>query len=348
MSGSSFLSVGDALLEAGVARNDIHFLCSRQADLNALCARDAAARWSNYRFSAAAPASRLPREARLYIGGGYWRHELIGPETAVWPASWSQMERMKFLSPDRQWLFKFIGFGRFGRDIYDRTMALSEAGYAAALGEAGEGFGCYRFVEGAILSAAAVDRPMLERMAAYCAFRRAVFGSHEDSDSESMQTMLRFNVGQEFGVELNGSLESLETLCPVLVDGRMLPHEWVRARDGRLLKCDGATHGDDHFFPGPATDICWDLAGVIVEWGLAQDAADYFLRCYERASGDNPRPRLPAFLLAYSVFRLAYCKMAATAMSGSDEEPRLIAAYRYYRQYADTFLAQRESLPVCA
>jgi hypothetical protein len=118
----------------------------------------------------------------------------------------------------------------------------------------------------------------------------------------------------------------------------MPPHEWIRTRNGQFLKCDAVSHGDDHFFPGPATDICWDLAGTIVEWGLTKDAAEYFVGCYQSASGDDPRPRLPGFLLAYSVFRLAYCKMAAVAMCGSDEEQRLLREYSHYRGYVQNLL----------
>jgi len=334
----SFLSVGEALLGAGVARTQIQMLCSREPDIHALCARNAAARWSNFQFSAAAPTGHLPPAAQNYIGGGYWRYQLIGADPADWPASWTQMERTKFLSPDRRWLFKFAGFGRFGEELYQRALVLSEAGYSAAPAESFEGFGCYPFVPGVVLTAGHSSAAVLQRMAQYCAFRRAGFPSCEAQNSEQMETMVRFNLAEEFGREQEGALDALHSDHPVLVDGRMLPCEWIRAHDGRLLKCDAVSHGDDHFFPGSAADICWDLAGTIVEWGLAKDAADYFLRCYQIASGDDPRPRLPAYLLAYSVFRLAYCKMAAVAMCGSEEEPRLLRAYRCYRAFAATLL----------
>jgi hypothetical protein len=343
MSGSSFLSVGEALLGAGVARTEIQFLCSREPDIQALCARNAAARWSNFQFAAVPPTGRLPAEARVYIGSGFWRHELMGPDPAVWPASWTQMERTKFLSPDHRWFFKFDGFGRFGEEIRQRAQALSEAGYVAAPGDSDEGFGCYRFVPGTMLTAAQADCPVLQRIAQYCAFRWAYFRSCEEQNAGQIETMVRFNLGEEFGRELNGSLGRLGADHPVLVDGRMSPHEWIRARDGRLLKCDAVSHGDDHFFPGPATDICWDLAGTIVEWDLQKDAAEYFVRCYQQASGDDPRPRLPGFLLAYAVFRSAYCKMAAAAMSGSDEEKRLLQTHDYYRGYVESLLP-RESM----
>jgi len=61
----------------------------------------------------------------------------------------------------------------------------------------------------------------------------------------------------------------------VFCDAHMMPHEWLELGDGRLLKLDGAAHGDDHFFPGPC-DIAWDLAGTIVEWKLTGPEAEYF------------------------------------------------------------------------
>jgi hypothetical protein len=148
--------------------------------------------------------------------------------------------------------------------------------------------------------------------------------------------MLRFNVQEEFGIELQKNLATLPIERPVIADGRMLPHKWLDY-DGRPLKLDAATHGDDHFFPGP-TDIAWDLAGAIVEWNLTPDSASFFLSVYRQQSADDPSRRLPAYLLAYAIFRTAYCKMAAAAMSGAPEEARLLRDYRRYREQARRLL----------
>jgi hypothetical protein len=262
------------------------------------------------------------------------------------------MERAKFLSPDRRFLLKFEGFGRFGEEIRRRAAILSDAGYASPSEESVSGFGRYPFVEGTILTRSAVSRVVLERLAEYCAFRCRAFAVRSccapnevssSPDFETLQAMVRANVAAEFGPEVDYDPVSLATADPILVDGRMMPHKWVRTHDGCLLKCDGTTHGDDLFLPGPAADICWDLAGVIVEWELAKDAAVYFLERYRAASGDDPRPRLKAFLRAYTVFCFAYCKTAASAMRGSEEEPRLLAAYRHYRHLASALLPRREA-----
>jgi len=106
----------------------------------------------------------------------------------------------------------------------------------------------------------------------------------------------------------------------------MQPHEWIRGKDGRIVKVDASTHGDDHFFPGP-TDIAWDLAGTIVEWGLSGEAETYFIENYCRRTGDDPSARLPQFVRAYSIFRMAYCKMAMTATQDDADKLRLQSAY---------------------
>jgi hypothetical protein len=122
----------------------------------------------------------------------------------------------------------------------------------------------------------------------------------------------------------------------------MMPHEWLELGDGRLLKLDGAAHGDDHFFPGPC-DIAWDLAGTIVEWKLTGPEAEYFLEEYRRLSGDDARRRLPPYLRAYVSFRLGWCKMAALASAGSFDEPLLWRDFERYRRYAEHLSTRSEA-----
>ena len=164
-------------------------------------------------------------------------------------------------------------------------------------------------------------------MAEYCAFRLRAFGA-ELSDLNALQQMADHNL-RELGLDLPVELR-LEH--PVIADGRMQPHEWLLSKDGKLLKTDSGSHGDDHFFPGP-TDIAWDLAGAIVEWQMNEQQAAEFLDLYHLASGDDACARIDGFIKAYAVFRAAYCLMAANAMDGSDEQPRLQHAADTYRSF---------------
>lgn len=341
MSGSSFLSVGDALVQHGVSRERIAFLGSRIPDPDALRATDGGRRWRSFRSYVAHKNSRLPSDANIYVGGGDWRPFGFENE-GLWPASWTQMERLKFLSTDRRFLFKFEGFGNLGQVVYDRALCSAEAGFGPAAMDFTQGFVVYSMLQGRPLSADRLTPALLDRMADYCAFRVAEFASEQGQNAAELETMLRFNTSVALGCDVSFDAGTLHAARPVIVDGRMLPHEWVQTKDS-YIKVDGNSHGDDHFFPGPA-DIAWDLAGAIVEWAMPTDAAERFLSRYRLATGDDPRQRLSHFLLAYTVFRLGYCAMAAEAVRGSGEEHRLTADRDRYQILADKLLHSAANL----
>jgi hypothetical protein len=336
MSGSSFLSVGDALISAGVPRSKIAFLGSRVPHPPSLTARDAATRWPAYRHYATRPTRHLPHGAKLFIAGGIWRAEVYGDQQQ-WPASWLQMERLKFTSAERDVFFKFEGYGRFGQAVHNRSKCVADAGFGPTPMNFDEGFGIYPMLRGKPLSVSDLTPSVLQRIADYCAFRATAMQAPV-ADNAGLESMLRFNVKEEFRTELSPTSSKLALVKPVIADGRMLPHKWIDS-DGALLKVDSAIHGDDHFFPGP-TDIAWDLAGTIVEWEMDPNNASDFLGRYFRSSGDDAQHRIGNYLLAYSVFRTAFCKMASASMHGSEEELRLLRDYHRYRLHTQRYLEQ--------
>ncbi|MGZ4788558.1 MAG: hypothetical protein ACXVZX_08550 [Terriglobales bacterium] len=353
MSGSSFLSVGDALLSAGVPRSEISFLCTRRADPATLTANNAAERWPAFNAYYTQPTRYLPTRAKEYIAGGIWRAKAFALEEQ-WPASWIQMERLKFLSEDGNRLFRFEGFGRFGEELRQRAAKVAEFGFGPLPDAPEQGFGVYPVVRGRYLSANDGDASVLDRIAEYCAFRARALATNL-KDTPELETMLRFNTQEEFGVELPADLQRLPFERPVVADGRMLPHKWIDVagfgssngsglHPRTLFKIDCASHGDDHFFPGP-TDIAWDLAGAILEWRLDAQAASYLLGRYRAYSADDPSRRLPVYLLAYATFRTAYCKMASAAMKNLPECPRMLREYHSYRGQAARLLREFASLP---
>jgi hypothetical protein len=327
LSGSSLLAVAEALAGADVPCARIAILCSHAPDFGALLARDAARRYARFRVQARVPSQSFPEGSADFVGGGAWRAVVYG-DPAGWPASWTSMERLKYLCDGR--LFKFEGLGAHGDAVAARAQALAEAGLGPALHDAGGGFFSYAWVNGRPLSAAALAPRVLAHMARYCAFRARSFPAAGGGDLEAM---VRANLAAVLGRAVEIDLR-LPCPRPVIADGRMLPHEWIGTDDGRLVKVDGVAHGDDHFFPGP-TDIAWDLAGVIVEWELGDDAREYFLKEYRMQSGDDPRERVDDYVLAYALFRIAYVKMAAGCLRGSGEEARLIRDYQRYRRLLD-------------
>jgi hypothetical protein len=127
LSGSSFLSLGEVLWQAGVARECVTLLGSREPEVKALRAHDAVSRWSRFAWRRAqGEAFRCMREF-LYVGGGIWRAHLLKGQPD-WPASWTQMERLKFVSPDRKWFVKFEGLGRFGKKAKEHALCLNQGG----------------------------------------------------------------------------------------------------------------------------------------------------------------------------------------------------------------------------
>ena len=321
LSGSSFLSVAEALVGAGVPPERVTLIGSHAANPARMCARDAAARWECFRFVATAPFA-VPAGA-VDLSGGAWRREL--PE-AEWPASWTQFERRKFLLAGT--LYKFEGVGHYGDAVRGRAQRLAELGVSPRIAGEQDGFTVYEFVAGQPLAANDANEETLRRIAEYCALRAREFPA-EGADTNALRNLIDVNWREAFGEEITAPELAVER--PVIVDGRMQPHEWRRTQDGRVLKTDATEHGDDHFFPGP-TDIAWDLAGAIVEWELDSAGAAFLLAEYQRLSGDDASSRIGDYRLAYALFRLGYCSMAADAMRGSEEEARLRRDAARYRE----------------
>jgi hypothetical protein len=334
MSGSSFLSVAEALEREGIPADQIHLAGSRDPNLNSLRARDATQRWTRYRWQRVTSQVHEKYRGHVYFGADVWRSRHFSE--SEWPSCWTQMERLKFLSADGNVLYKFDGLGRFGREVRERVQRLAELGFGCRVANAGDGMTAYNYVDGRPLQTGDLTPEMVGRIAEYCAHRGEFVAAA--SVHQQLPEMVEFNLAQEFGMTAPLDLESLVCDRPVIADGKMHPHEWMRTPDGRILKLDAASHGDDHFFPGP-TDVAWDLAGAIVEWRMGADAANLMLQTYRKLSGCDPSARLPAYLLAYSVFRMGYCKMAAEAEGESAETVRLEKSYRWYRATVEGQLA---------
>jgi hypothetical protein len=326
-SGSSLLSVAEALQALDVPKDRILMLCSHEPDVNALCAPDAGQRWLRYRFAATGMTRRLPAAAKEYIGGGDWRRALIAASDG-WPAVWPQMERLKYLSGDRQQMLTFEGHGHYGAQVRARNEALSHSGFGTPYFGHQDGFGVHALTTGHSAQRGDLTRELLAHMAAYCAWRAKEF-TVPSANCDELEAMTRTNFEREFDYPLEDLELPIET--PAICDNRMAPHHWLLSSDGRRLKLDAAIHGDDHFFPGPC-DIAWDLAGIIVEWNLDDSARDQLLAEYSGHTGDHVTQRIRGYEIAYATFRLGWSKMAMASVQASDEEGRLARDCRRYRQ----------------
>jgi hypothetical protein len=327
LSGSSFLSVAEALLEQQVPAQKITLICGHQPDFASFRAHEGQRRAERFRWIAVDATARRPEQAEDFVGGGSWREKLF-PDQNAWPETWTSFERLKYLSSQRESplrLFKFLGLGHYGEEVLRREQCVAQAGLGPEPSTESDGFASYPWLSARPMSAADLNEDALRRLAEYCAFRAEAFPAHS-ADMDGLQEMAEHNLTQ-LGMELPVPLR-LER--PVIVDGRMQPHEWLLTASGKMLKTDSGSHGDDHFFPGP-TDIAWDLAGTIVEWGMKQEQANALVKTYCELSGDDPAARIEHFTIAYTVFRSAYCLMAANALAGSDEAIRMQRASEKYR-----------------
>ncbi len=325
-SGSSFLATAEALVATGVPSSKIVLMCSTKPNLSALLAEDAATRWKVFKTMVVQSGTQIPAEAWDFFGAGGWRERCFS-HPSEWPASWVQNERLKYLSKDGRMIFRFDGLGHYGAEVRSRYAGVAGAGFGPVCDHAGNGFTSFPLLSGRPLRS--VSRRALMRAAEYCAFRVVACPPAQVVSSDSLEQMVRINVERGLGCDLGDGFH-LQVVRPVIADGKMMLHEWLDS-NGELLKLDSAAHGDDHFFPGP-TDIAWDLAGTTIEWDLDDGQSELFLGLYRKLSGDDARPRLRSYQLAYAAFRMGYSKMGALAMQGSEEEPRLWREHDFYRR----------------
>jgi hypothetical protein len=336
-SGSTFLSVARALLEAGVPSQRIVLLGSRPFPAAAPSAR--AQEWLRFRSYIVDYGRRAPPEAARSLGGGVWR-EIVYSDRSQWPTCWTDQERIKHLSSDGKILFKFEGFGRFGKLVRTQAETLACAGFSAGLLRWDKGFAGYGFLHGRPLHSKDLTSNLLSGMADYCAFRLQNFPA-ADCDIAMLHEMIRVNLEVEF--DRQPPAEALGVQRPVYADCRMLPHEWFLTPQGKILKTDSVGHGDGHQLPGPV-DIAWDLAGTILEWGLSPAQTDFFLSEYQRQVGENPRSRMRAYLLAYSLLRAAQCRMAAASANSRHDRQNLRKTYRTHRTRVKVLLEDGKAL----
>ena len=320
LSGSSMASVADALSALGVPDEKLIFFPSWNPDpdrLSSIPARDRFRRHSIY------VEAHDPFPGWTEISGGNWRNLYFSPRE--FPAVHPQHERRKFLSPDGSFLAKFAGLGERGRTALERARILHELGFSPQPVGLTSGFLLSCLVPGHPVRN--VTPALIRRVKDYLFTRK--FPSSAPVPWNTLSEMICVNL--EEGLNIDAS--PLLAMRPAIVDaptfeldGRMLIHEWIETPGG-FLKTDAVDHADDHFFPGPQ-DLAWDVAATIVEFSLPERFLEGFPSSLQR--------RIPFYLVAYSAFRLGYCRMAE--QSAPDESAR-------FRKLASKYEAVLRSSP---
>jgi hypothetical protein len=246
-----------------------------------------------------------------------------------------------------------------------RSQMLAEHGWGPSAKSAGNGFTEFPFLNpgatakpealtrGAqsppavgfpVLRPSKIDSAAILQAAQYCGFRARHFQT-EVRNQTGLEHMARINLERALHIDLPGDFQ-LPVERAVIADARMMSHEWILG-NRKLLKCDASSHGDGHFFPGP-TDIAWDLAGVIVEWGLDQDQSRFFLDEYRRTTRDSAALRLIPYLIAYCAFRLGFTLSAAHSVANGADRQRFESDAQKYRSRLQNLLLSRRAQPSSA
>ena len=322
ISGSSLAGTAEVLASLDIPDERILMVPSWDPPAASLRSETARRRWHRHRryvssfehtwLESGRMDDLLGKASVTDVSAGRWREELIA-DPGRRPTIQPQHERRKLRTPGM--LLRFAGLGSLGHKRLARARALAELGFSPHPAQLSHGFLALELVPGAPLTRGELDAELLDRMARYLACLRERFALCE-SQRTDLSEMMHVNLA-EVGLEAwADSLFDPVDGPPVAVDGRMLPHEWLRTGRG-YLKVDALDHHDDHFFPGPV-DIAWDVAAATVEFGMSAEARQVLVERYRRLSGDRSiRGRLPFYTVAYLASRIGYASLAAEVLGES-------------------------------
>lgn len=355
LSGSSFASVADALSARGVPDERIVFFPSWVPAAETLRSVRGRERWARHSKAcqpfeqtfeksggalAIAETLGIAASRAQNVAAGEWRRETYADDRD-WPAVQPQHERRKYLLRDAGdapiALLKFAGLGRYGRAAEERARSLAAAGLTPRVIGSHRGFVANEWVAGTPAYEGEADADLLDAIARHVAHLATRTRTSQRVPFDEMLQIVGVNVAESLGEDLAQSLTAaLERSRPVVqdvrtcaVDGRMLPHEWIRSASG-WIKTDGVDHHDDHFLPGDQ-DPAWDIAGAIVEILLDRHQARALVQAYVARSGDRGvGERLPFHVAVYLATRLGYVTLASEALGDSPDAERLRALARRY------------------
>ncbi len=332
LSGSSFGGAVRWLAGLGVSSRRVSLLPSWNPPASRLSHTVVAQEWDHWRKF---PATEIQPDPAwgTDLSGGRWRGLLAHfRRVPVWP----QEERVKYLSRDRRWMYKFSGLGVASAEAAYRSGCLARHGFS--VGGAAEGEGWLRFPWLGLrpLGQGAFSPDHWSEWAGgYFAFLRSAFAlGPPQPPSPELREMTAANVAALTGLAPPALPPESP---PVRLDGRVMRFEWAIGGQGEFLKLDALDHGDDHFFPGPA-DIAWDLAALECEFGPAMAYA--VQASYQRRSGDcHLSRRLPWYRVAYAAFRAAFADFAHELVGPPDRDGFLRQRRRYLRYLRGALVA---------
>ncbi|HZV34836.1 MAG TPA: hypothetical protein VFB72_09715 [Verrucomicrobiae bacterium] len=359
ISGSSMASVAEALVQQGFAPEQISFLPGHSGEPGTAAssevqdwwrrARRYVASWNELRWNGMTLAESVKTKSAEIAGGrtnfskvedlscGRWREKIFA-ERSAWPWAPISFERMKFLCTNEDGcsiLWKFSGLRECQTPKEAKVTTEGTVPPLALF----RGFIALPWIEGEPLSIDDGKKPdVVRQIARYikAASKTPLTASEQAGAFERIHEMLYWNtkeaLGADFAERVNGFAKTIriDESGPAYGDGRLAPHEWMRTREGKIVKLDSFGHDADHTMVGPQP-IYWDVAGAIVEWQLP--SAQPLLSELEQA-GIFLRPEVLSFYqMAYAAFRMGQSALCVDAWAFDEVEvERTREAFERYRQ----------------
>jgi hypothetical protein len=283
------------------------------------------------------------------LSAGQWRQVIPGAAGEVANPGHERIKLLGGAASGERFLLRYAGLGSWGTAAVARARALAEAGIAAEVVGEAQGFLALSWIAGGPATRrAAGDRRFVAALETYLARRAPLFRTGEPSQVDPIMEMLRTNAEEALGPkapglsEALGRLERLPERAAVVPDARLQPREWVCTRSENdassagtmpaYVKVDAIDHGDGLRLPGP-TDVAWDVAGAVAEFGLDAEVAERLVaRC--AASTHESAAALAAAVAAYRA-PYAACALGDALLASweatTDHDKRLLAgeAARY-------------------
>jgi hypothetical protein len=360
LSGSSMVSVGKALVAAGIPRERISFFPGHEGEPGEKASEEVRRWWKatpryvcgvgDLKWAGKTLTESLANatedlclglvESIEDVSSGWWR-EFAYETRASWPAVITAQERAKFLAilrDGRAVLWKYEGIavpdGRrsTAEIVFDTLVARAKQGWTPAPLATAFGFVATPWIEGTRLASSDAAPDVVAAIGRYIA---AVSGpplsraEHRESLAR-LTEMGRLNVSEALGGGAPPRFASPRTPCTASCgDGAQAPHEWIRTADGHLYKVDSAGHEWEPTVIGRQS-IEWDIAGAITEWDLSAAQSDALLFEIESAGIRVDRQSLHWYCLCYAAF-----KFGRFALSGTPPDrwrtrmERLIGSFAY-------------------
>lgn len=365
ISGSSMAAVAEAFTSAGV--RDVSFLPghkggpgpSASANIRAIWERTPRyvtiieeMKWNGLSLaeSLAAETEKLdpshPVERVEDLNVGRWR-EFVFKRENDWPPSGFQFERMKFLClrhgvPSVLWKFAGLHTTEHGQTAAEAVVARlernAEAGFGPASFGAFRGFVALPWIDGTRHARAdAADPEIARQIGRYIlhAVGPALTSEERHAAVTRLAEMLYWNTKETLGdsaAEQTRFFAEAAHECEMPIsygDGRLAPHEWIRAADGQIFKVDDEGHASDHTLVG-AQSLLWDIAGTWVEWDLDSRSAAPLLSELEQGGIRFDAEALTFYRLAYGAFRLGVLSIGSHQTTDTHEQIRIERAREFY------------------